>query len=75
VLLWDNIRFSSLGFQAVAGVTGMFSLAWIPARTKNTEMGLEKLKRPKIPGEIALGLFTLGAVLLLCYEIHLLQIG
>ncbi len=75
MLLWNTIHFTGLGFQIAAGMAGAFSLSWIRINNKHAEICLEKLAGAKLAGKIALGFFTLGAILLLFYEIHLLQIG
>jgi len=72
MLLWNTIHFAGIGFQIAAGVAGAFSLSWIRIKNKHAEISSEKLIGAKLAGKIALGFFTLGAVLLLCYEIHLL---
>lgn len=75
MLLWDTLHFAGLGFQIVAGIAGAFSLSWIRRDNKHAEINLEKLMGAKLTGKIALGFFTVGAILILWYEIHLLQTG
>ncbi len=74
MLLWNTIHFTGLGFEIAAGMAGALSLSWIRIMNKHAEIDLEKLRGAKLAGKIALGFFTLGAILILCYEIHLLQI-
>jgi len=75
MLLWNTIHFAGLGFQIAAGIAGAFFLSWIRGQNEHAEINLKKLKGAKLAGKIALGFFTVGAVLILWYEIHMLQIG
>jgi hypothetical protein len=70
MLLWNTIHFAGLGCQIAAGLAGAFSLSWIRVTNGNTEICTQKLKQTKLAGKIALAFFTLGALLLLFYEIH-----
>ena len=72
MLLWNTIHFVGLGFQIAAGIAGAFSLSWIRVENKHAEIDTDKLRGAKLAGKIALGFFTIGAILILWYETHLL---
>ena len=74
-MLWNILHFTSLGLQIAAGVTGLLTLSWIRVRNNHIEIDAEKLKAVKLVGKIAICFFTMGAILILWYETHLLQSG
>ena len=75
MLLWNTIHFTGLGFQIAAGVVGALSLSWVRIRNKHVEIDAERLRVAKVIGKVAVWFFTIGAILILWYETHLLQAG
>jgi len=74
MLLWNTIHFSGLGLQIAAGITGIGYLnTWIRTKNGHAEISTKNLTLTKKIGKVALWMFAIGALLLLFYEIHLLQ--
>jgi len=74
MLLWNTIHFAGLGLQIAAGITGIGYLnTWIQTKNGHAEINVERLSSVKKIGKIALWMFAIGALLLLFYEIYLLQ--
>ena len=73
MLDWNTIHFAGIGFQIAAGGTGARALSWIRIRNKRVEIDPEKLRVAKVIGQVAVWFFIVGAILILCYETHLLQ--
>jgi len=73
MLDWNTIHFAGLGLQIVGGAFALgLSLSWIRVQNGHLEINPERLRAVQLVGRIALGFFTAGAILILCYEIHLL---
>jgi len=70
--MWNVIHFIGLGFQIVAGLLGALSLYWIRVRNNHVEIALVLLRKVKITGLIAIVFFSIGAILIIWYEAHLL---
>jgi hypothetical protein len=72
MLSWNTIHFLGLGFQIAAGITGALTLSWIRISNGHVEINHARLRAVKIVGWVALGFFTIGAILILWYEIYML---